>query len=166
MMRKNRYLDGLGIPRQIYCGNFVREKKFFRLFQRCCYGFDYRDIFNMDASFAEWLYSHMLMYKNNSVQDDASNSIIFEEKEYTIEEAVNWIIEKTGAFLKYCYYMDAHFDYITVHPLIGKLMCKLNPAVRLYLEEYDWSEENEYQIEVDYINAGKLFLEIMGFCWM
>lgn len=70
MNRKKQYLDELGIPRKIYCGNFVREKKVYRLFQRRCYGFDYRDIFNMDVSFAEWLFSHMRMYKDNSVHDD------------------------------------------------------------------------------------------------
>lgn len=77
MYRKNRYLDELGIPRRLYCGNFVREKKFYRLLQRYRYGFDYRDIFNMDVSFAEWLYSHMRMYKDNSVHDDTMNSIVF-----------------------------------------------------------------------------------------
>ena len=166
MYRKNRYLAELGIPRKIYCGDFVREKKFYRGLQRYRYGFDYRDIFNMDVSFAEWLYSHMRMYKDNSVHDDTTNSIVFEEGEYTIEEAVDWIIEKTGAFLKYSYYIDAHFDYITKHPVIEKLICKNNPFVRLYLEEYDWSEGNGYQIEDEYIKASKLFLEIMGYCWM
>ena len=166
MNGRNRYLDELGIPRNIYGGNFIRKKKLYRLFQRWCYGFDYRDIFNMDVSFAEWLYSHMRMYKDNSVHDDNMNSIVFEDGEYTIEEAVDWIIERTGAFLKYSYYIDAHFDYITIHPLIGKLICKCSPSVRLYLEEYDWTEDNEYKIKEDYVKAGKLFLEIMGYCWM
>lgn len=93
------------------------------------------------------------------------HSVVFDENEYTIEEVVDWIIEKTGAFLKYSYYMDAHFDYITKHPVIGKMIRKYNPSVRLYLE-YEWSEGNEYQIEEDYIKAGRLFLEIMGYCWM
>jgi hypothetical protein len=34
------------------------------------------------------------------------------------------------------------------------------------LEKYDWSEDTEYKIEEDYIKASKLFLEIMGYCWM
>ena len=147
MYRRNRYLDELGIPRSLYCGNFVRDKKFYRLLQRYRYGFGYRDIFNMDASFAEWLYSHMRMYKENSVHDDTMHSVVFDEDEYTIEEAVDWIIEKTGAFLKYSYYLDAHFDYITKHPVIGKLICKYSSSVRLYLEEYNWPEDNEYRIE-------------------
>lgn len=93
MYRKNRYLDELGIPRRLYCGNFVREKKLYRLLQRYRYGFDYRDTFNMDVSFAEWLYSHMRMYKDNSVHDDTIHNIVFEEDEYTVEESVDWIIE-------------------------------------------------------------------------
>ena len=120
----------------------------------------------MDVSFAEWLYSHMRMYKDNSVHDDTMHSVVFDENEYTIEEAVDWIIEKTGAFLKYSYYMDAHFDYKTKHPIIGKLIGKFNPSVREYLEEYDWSEDDEYHIEKDCFKAGRLFLEIMGYCWM
>ena len=166
MNRKKQYLDELGIPRKIYCGNFVREKKVYRLFQRRCYGFDYRDIFNMDVSFAEWLFSHMRMYKDNSVHDDTMHTIVCEDNEYTIEEAVDWIIEKTGEFLKYSYYLDAHFDYITKHSVIGKLICRYSSSVRLYLEKYDWSEDTEYKIEEDYIKASKLFLEIMGYCWM
>lgn len=91
MSRKNRYLDELGIPRKIYGGNFVREKKVYRLLQRRQYGFDYRDIFNMDVSFAEWLYSHMRMYMDNSVHDDTANTIVFEGDEYTIEETAQYI---------------------------------------------------------------------------
>ena len=166
MIKKNRYLDELGIPRAIYGGNFVHEKKLYRLQQKYHYGFDYRDVFNMDVSFAEWLYSHMRMYKDNSVHDDTTNTVVFEDKEFTIEKAIDWIIEKTEVFLRYSYYPDAHFDYITRHPLVGKLICMINPLVRKYLKEYEWSEEKEYQIEEDYIKAGRLFLEIMGYCWM
>ena len=69
MKRRNQYISQLGVPRRIYGGNFVTEKKLYRMCQRYRYGFDYRDIFNMDMSFAEWLYSHMRMYKDNSVHD-------------------------------------------------------------------------------------------------
>ena len=174
MKRRNRYLDELGIPRAIYAGNFVTEKKLHRMRQRFRYGFDYRDIFNMDSSFAEWLYSHMRMYKDNSVHDDTQNAVIFEEKEYTVEEAMDWIIEKTGAFLRHSYYIDTHFDYVTEHPIIGKLICRINPATRSYLQEYNKKYEDEYHrfeddkyiIEEEFIKATKLFVEIMGYCWL
>ena len=98
------------------------------------------------------------MYKDNSVHDDTAYIVVFEEKKYTIEEAVDWIIEKTGIFLKYSYYADARFDYITIHPIIGKLICKMNPSVNSYLQEDDWTEADEWQIEDNYIKAGRLFL--------
>lgn len=166
MNKKNQYLEELGIQRKLHSGNFVTEKKLYRMFQRHRYGFDYRDIFNMDTSFAEWLYSHMRMYKENSVHDDTANIVVFEEKKYTIEEAVDWIIEKTGTFLKYSYYADARFDYITMHPIIGKLICKMNPSINSYLYEDDWIEADEWQIEDNYIKAGRLFFEIQGYCWL
>lgn len=166
MYKKNRYLDELGIPRRIYSGNFVREKKIYRLSQRYRYGFDYRDIFNTDTSFAEWLHSHMRMYQENSVHDDSANSIFFEDNKYTIEEAVEYIIEKTGAFLKYSYYVDAYFEYKAKHPMIGKLICKFNSAIRLYLDEYDYPEDDGNQIVEDYIRASQLLLEIMRYFWM
>ena len=142
--------------------------------QRIQYGFDYRDIFNMDSAHAEWLYSHMRMYKDCSVHDDTSCSISFEGKEYTIAEAVDWIIEKTGIFLRHHYYIGAHFDYIIRHPFIGRVVCKLNPAVGLYLQKYnsryeqdpDQYEEDSYKTEKDYIKAAELLLRIIGYCWM
>lgn len=166
MKKRNRYLDELGIPRGVYAGNFVTEKKRYRLYQRYGYGFDYRDIFNMDVFFAEWLYSHMFMYREKSVHYDTMNVINFEGSEHTIEDAVDWIIEKTGEYLKYEYYVDAHFDYTTLHPFIGKVICRMKPSVRNYLEKYEWSEEKECQIRNDYIKAVRLFLQIMGYCWL
>ena len=93
-------------------------------------------------------------------------SIFFEDNKYTIEEAVEYIIEKTGAFLKYSYYVDAHFEYKTKHPIIGKLICKFNLDIRLYLDEYDYPEDDGNQIVEDYIRASQLLLEIMRYCWM
>lgn len=174
MIRNNKYLDELGIPRGIYGGNFVHKKKMKRLRQRVQYGFDYRDILNMDVSYAEWLYSHMRMYKDCSVHDDTSCCISFEGKEYTIAEAVDWIVEKTGIYLRHEYYIDAHFNYIALHPVIGRVICKLNPSVGLYLQEYcskyeqepEQYEDDRYEAEKGYIKAAELFLIIIGYCWM
>lgn len=165
-MRNNLYLSELGISRAIYAGNFVTEKKRYRMYQRYKYGFDYRDIFNIDASFAEWLYSHMRMYRENSIHDEELHTVIFEENEFSIGEAIDWIIQKTGEYLRYKYYLDTHFDYVNRHPFKGKMLCRLNPSIREYLEDYDWSEEKEHEVEEDYIKAGRLFLEIMGYCWL
>ena len=75
MKRRNQYISQLGVSGRIYGGNFVTEKKLYRIHQRYRYGFDYRDIFNMDMSYAEWLYSHMRMYKDNSVHDDTMATV-------------------------------------------------------------------------------------------
>ena len=64
--------------------------------------------------------------------------LLFLQKKNTIEEAVDWIIEKTGGFLKYSYYEDAHFDYITRYPFMGKIIGKINPSVKQYLLGNDW----------------------------
>ena len=48
---------------------------------------------------------------------------------------------------------------------MGKIIGKINPSVKQYLLGNDWNEDSESQIVDDYIKAGKLFLEIMGYCW-
>lgn len=168
MSRKNKYLDDLGIPRENYGGNFVHERKLLRFRQRRCYGFDYRDVFNMDSSFAEWLYSHMRMYRDNSVHDDTMNTVAFEGREYTIAEAVDLIIEKTGEFLKIYHYADVSFDYNQKNIVMKKLEKKLHPSVEAYLREYQnrWSDEDEWKATAELKKAGRLYLEIMTYCWM
>ena len=54
----------------------------------------------------------------------------------------------------------------TRYPLIGKMMSKFNPVVRMYLQEYEWLEDNECQITDNFIKAGRLFIAIMKYCWL
>lgn len=108
----------------------------------------------------------MRMYRENSIHDEELHTVIFEGNEFSIGEAIDWIIQKTGEYLQYKYYLDTYFDYVTRHPFKGKMLCRLNTSIREYLEDYDWSEEKEYEVEEDYIKAGRLFLEIMGYCWL
>ena len=54
----------------------------------------------------------------------------------------------------------------TRYTLIGKMMSKFNPAVRTYLQEYEWLEDNEGQITDNFIKSGRLFIEIMQYCWL
>ena len=67
--------------------------------QRIQYGFDYHDIFNMDSTYAEWLYSHMRMYKEGSVHDDTYCSIAFEGKEYSFLELAQNQLKANGLYL-------------------------------------------------------------------
>lgn len=45
-------------------------------------------------------------------------------------------------------------------------MSKFNLAIRMYLQEYEWLEDNESQITDNFINVGGLFIEIMQYCWL
>jgi len=130
MLRKNIYLDELGLSRKGYGGNFVKENKIKRFIERRKYGFDYRDVFNMDISFAEWLYSHMKMYKEHSVH--GGSNIEFEGRTYELDEAVDLVIDVTGDYLK--------------------LMERVSDLEGEALENLKM--------------AGRLFLTIMGYCWL
>lgn len=136
MKRKNAYLDQIGLSRDSYCGNFVKEHKLERFIERRKYGFDYRDVFNMDVAFMEWLYSHLKMYLAHTLDDLSFNSVEFGGKKYTIGEAINLIIEITKIWL-----------------------LKVDDVNKALVEE-----EEYLQYEKDMRFAGGLFLEIMGYC--
>ena len=80
------------------------------------------------------------------------------------------IVEKTGVLLRHKYYLSHHFTF----QIIKRMIYKINPNVRSYLREYDRKyyddydryEEDERQIEGDYIKAAKLFIRIMVYCWL
>lgn len=137
MKRRNVYLDQLGLSRDDCCGNFIHEKKIRRFVERRKCGFDYRNVFNVDIDFAEWLYSHMKMYLEHNVHDLSFNNIEFEGKTYTLGEAIDRIIEITGDYLKA---KDSSRSALT------------------------FEEEKEYDEKL--IFAGRLFLEIMGYLWL
>lgn len=77
-MRRNKYLDDLGIKRKNYASNFAKKDKIQRFFERRKYGFDYRETINMDLMFAEWLYSRLMMLLEQTDDDLTFNSIEFE----------------------------------------------------------------------------------------
>lgn len=99
MRRRNAYLDQIGLSRNSYCGNFVKERKLERFIERRKYGFDYSDVLNMDVAFMEWLHSHLKMYLAHTLDDLSFNSVEFEGKQYTIGEAIILIIETTKVWL-------------------------------------------------------------------
>lgn len=152
------YLEELGIPRGLYGGNFIHERKMKRFLQRMRYGFDYRDVINMDISFAEWIYSHMRMYLQNSVHDDTYCSVEFDGKIYTIEDAVKRIIDGTGAYIQYSYNSDISLDYTRLPEIIKRF--KKSPDV------YDYSDAEEYKIQEEFAKCSELFLKIFSHCWM
>lgn len=46
------------------------------------------------------------------------------------------------------------------------MISKFNLAIRMYLQEYELLEDNECQITDNFIKSGRLFIEIMQYCWL
>lgn len=104
-MQRNKYLDDLGLKIEDYGTNFLQESRTSVLerwnSQKERYGFDEREVYNLDITFIEWLYSHCKMYK-----DKAENLInlnfwnfVHNGEIYTQGEAIDYIIKCTGDFL-------------------------------------------------------------------
>lgn len=98
-MQRNKYLDALGLDIREYGTNFkyrptvsgsVKQRR-----QRKTYGFDERETWGLDIIFAEWLYSHMMMYKETASEiiDLSFYKYTHNEKEYTQEEAIDYVID-------------------------------------------------------------------------
>ena len=58
-MKRNKYLENIGIKRENYGHNFVKNGKIGRFIERRKYGFDHRETMHMDVTFAEWIYGKM-----------------------------------------------------------------------------------------------------------
>lgn len=104
-MQRNKYLDELGIPINEYGVNFLGEEDSRMAMwkkQKEEYGFDSRECWNLDNIFVQWLYSHLMMYKEEAsrIVDLTFHKVKFDGKEYTQIEAINFIIEKCEAYLK------------------------------------------------------------------
>ena len=104
-MQRNEYLDDLGLAIEDYGTNFLsesntsRSEKWAR--QREKYGFDEREIYGLDYTFIEWLYSHCRMYKDKAGNIIDLNFWRFAHNGnvYTQGEAIDYIIKCTGDFL-------------------------------------------------------------------
>lgn len=106
-MQRNKYLDALGIDIKDYGGNYIYDYKRSEsrkgLFeqQRKDYGFDEWETYDLTYYFAEWLYSHLMMYK-----EKASNTVNLEfykfnwqGKEITQIEAIDILIESSKNYI-------------------------------------------------------------------
>ena len=82
-MQKNKYLDDLGISKDKYGINWADYEDDDRQVQwskeREEYGFDTRETWNLDHLLIEWLYSHLMMYK-----EKASKTINFTCHKFSI----------------------------------------------------------------------------------
>lgn len=98
-MQRNKYLDDLNIPINKYGTNFMPdtdERNEIWNKQKEEYGFDSRECWNLDQTFIEWLYSHLMMYLEDAtgIIDLNYHKFEFDGKIYTQKEAIEFILEK------------------------------------------------------------------------
>lgn len=104
-MQRNKYLDDLGIDIKDYGTNFINnffDKRQMRWWnQRKKYGFDARETYNLDYIFVQWLYSHLMMYKEKAgeVVDLECGKLTWHDKEITQLEAIDILIDVSKDFL-------------------------------------------------------------------
>jgi hypothetical protein len=101
VMRKNKYLEDIGLKRKEYGTNFAWDIKHAAQWrkERKQYGFDSRETWNLDRTFVEWLYSHLMMYQECTTHDLDFNKIVFADNEYTLGEAVEVIVNACREYL-------------------------------------------------------------------
>ena len=102
-MQKCKYLDDLGIPMYKYGTNFMpdddpRAQKWSE--ERKEYGFDSREVWNLDVTFIEWIYTRVMMYKERSIVDTSFHKIPYKDSEITHGEAIDKILELAKEILQ------------------------------------------------------------------
>lgn len=107
---KNKYLDKLGIPENVYGTNWdivsspeMTESGFdWQKQQEECGGHDSRELFNFDTTFIEYLYTMLNMYLDDAqgVIDLTWKKFEFNNKEYTQLEAINYILDVLAKAIK------------------------------------------------------------------
>lgn len=132
-MRRNKYLDDLGIKIENYGSNFVKEKKFQRFIERRKYGFDYRQTIHMDLAFAEWIYSRLMMLLEQTDDDLTFQSIEFEGVHYTIEQAIHRILKAAQEYLYFFEVEEMDEETVEEEKRI-RITNEIKAATRLWAE--------------------------------
>lgn len=103
-MKRNKYLDDLGIPHEKqglnnYPGKEDERAKHWKK-ERKKYGFDSRETWNLDSLMAEWIYSHLKCYKEYASVDLNYHKFDFNGTTYTEAEAIDYITERLGKYIQ------------------------------------------------------------------
>ena len=104
--QRNKYLEDIGLKSWEYGVNWTvdSDKKHLKAWkkQRKKYGFDERETYCVYTIYAEWLYSHLMMYREMAfgIIDLTYHTVEFEGKTYTQIEAIEKILKWTKYFLK------------------------------------------------------------------
>lgn len=133
-MKRNKYLDDIGIKINDYGSNFIKDRKIQRFFERRKYGFDFRETINMDIMFAEWLYSRLMMLKEQTIDDLSFRSVEFEGEKYTIEQAINQILNITKDYLYHYEVIDMDGNKQVSQKKAEVITEEMKQATRLWAE--------------------------------
>lgn len=151
-MQRNKYLDDLNIPIEKYGTNFVpdndsRYKTWNE--EKALYGFDSRETWSLDQIMIEWLYSHLMMYKERACIDMAyykfdipvlhsvpKDKVDMYER-YYIEQTENHTQgEAIDLCIEYLKFYLTNFDYIsndeTADQCIEKVKCALKILAEIF----------------------------------
>lgn len=96
---RNKYLDKLGMPRKLQGTRFTKDEKRFKK-QRRKYGFDQREIYNLDHTFAEWLYCRLKMYDDLNFIDTSFHKIEWNGESVTMQQAIDTLLKASKSIRK------------------------------------------------------------------
>ena len=103
-MKRNKYLDDLGIPHENQGVNYAPSKGDKRANhwkkERKKYGFDSRETWNLDGLMTQWIYCHLKHYKKCACVDLTYHKFDFDGTTYTEAEAIDYITERLGKYIQ------------------------------------------------------------------
>lgn len=127
---QRKYIDDLGIKfketPQGLCGDENSKRSETWQKEKELYGFDSRETWCLDYSFALWIYERLMMYKEVNCIDMKFHKFEFDKRVLTLEECIDKMIE--GFKIKILYgYSGSEDDYK-----------KINDAVKLFSITYNY----------------------------
>lgn len=99
MARKRKYLDDIGYTDRPDTWNKDDKRQKIWRKQRKKYGFDNREIWNMDLAFYLWLYERLMRHKEITPVDLKFHKFDFEGKTYTQGELIDEMIKRLRFYL-------------------------------------------------------------------
>lgn len=127
-----KYLTDLGIPLKDCWINWI-EKDDERWVSRWNkqieeYGFCDVETWNFDSLFIDWLYCHLMMYKDTNCVNLDYHKFEFEEKEYSQKTAIDFILDALKEYIIF-----NHEDKVDIKRE-SELFENVQKAIRLFAE--------------------------------
>ena len=138
-MQRNKYLDNIGLRRENYGSHFIKGRRLQRFIERRWYGFDHRQIVNMDLITGEFLYSRLKMLTELTMDDLSYNQVEYDGKFYTIEEAFEFIMNACKTFLLSCQEGDFYLTSSEIDEA-ERIYNEFKTAVKLWAEVMPYAD--------------------------